>query len=212
MRCAALVTIVLVAAAAADPSTQSVTIKIAAGALQVQAPGFAFIQGAVAERLRDGRSVRVDVDLVVLEQPKGAVVAQTRQSYALSFDLWEERFAVTRIGTPSRSISHRSARNAEAWCLEHLTLPLTALGRLGRDTPFWIRLGVPRPGRHRRGRRQQRRGSDAGGADRSAQPPPRAGRDGAIGGGRPVSAVELASALLLYPRSSRVRRMAAALH
>ena len=140
MRCAALVTIVLVAAAAADPSTQSVTIKIAAGALQVQAPGFAFIQGAVAERLRDGRSVRVDVDLVVLEQPKGAVVAQTRQSYALSFDLWEERFAVTLIGTPSRSISHRSARNAEAWCLEHLTLPLTALGRLGRDTPFWIRL------------------------------------------------------------------------
>ncbi len=140
MRSAALVTILLVAAAAADPSTQSVTIKTAAGALQVQAPGFGFIEGPVSDRLREGRSLRVDVDLAVLDQPKGAVVAQTRQSYSLSFDLWEERFAVTRVGTPARSISHRTAKNAEAWCLEHLSIPLTALGRLGRDMPFWIRL------------------------------------------------------------------------
>lgn len=127
-------------AAAADPSTQSVTVKTAAGALQVQAPGFGFIEGAVIERLRDGRSVRVELDLIVLEQPRGATVAQTRQSYALSYDLWEERFAVTRVGTPPRSILHRNAKNAEAWCLEQLTVPLNALGRFGRDTPFWIRL------------------------------------------------------------------------
>jgi hypothetical protein len=132
--------LVLVAAAAAEPSTQSVTIKRAAGGLQVQAPGLGFIEGAVSERLREGRSVRVDVDLAVLDQPKGAAVAQARQSYALSFDLWEERFAVTRVGSPARSISHRTAKNAEAWCLEQLTIPLTALGRHGRDVPFWIRL------------------------------------------------------------------------
>ena len=140
MRGAALLTFVLVTAAAADPSTQSMTFKTAGGALQVQAPGVAFIEGAVANRLRDGRSIRIEVGLTVLEQPRGATVAQTQQSYALSFDLWEERFAVTRIGTPARSISHRTAKNAEAWCLEHLTIPLTALSRLGRDTPFWIRL------------------------------------------------------------------------
>ena len=132
--------LLLLGAAAADPSTQSVTIKTAAGALQVQAPGFGFIEGAVVDRLRDGRSVRVELDLVVLEQPRGTTVAQTRQSYALSYDLWEERFAVTRIGTPPRSILHRNAKNAETWCLEQLTVPLNALGRVGRDTPFWIRL------------------------------------------------------------------------
>jgi hypothetical protein len=132
--------VLLLGAAAADPGTQSVTIKTAAGALQVQAPGFGFIEGAVVERLRDGRSVRVELELIVLGQPRGAAVAQTRQSYALSYDLWEERFAVTRVGTPPRSISHRNAKNAEAWCLEQLTVPLTALGRLGRDVPFWVRL------------------------------------------------------------------------
>jgi hypothetical protein len=30
---------------------------------------------------------------------------------------------------------------AEAWCLEQLTVPVSALGRYGRDLPFWIRLG-----------------------------------------------------------------------
>jgi hypothetical protein len=132
--------VLLLGAAAADPGTQLVTIKTAAGALQVQAPGFGFIEGAVIERLRDGRSVRVELELIVLEQPRGAAVAQTRQSYALSYDLWEERFAVTRVGTPPRSISHRNAKSAEAWCLEQLTVPLTALGRLGRDAPLWVRL------------------------------------------------------------------------
>jgi hypothetical protein len=145
LRGAALVTILMVAAAAADPSTQSVTIRTTTGLLQVQAPGFSFIEGAVSDRLREGRSVRVEVDLAVLERPRGAVVAQSRQSYALSFDLWEERFAVTRVGTPARAIWHRTAKNAEAWCLEHLSIPLTALGRLGRETPFWIRLEYRAP-------------------------------------------------------------------
>jgi hypothetical protein len=132
--------VLLLGAAAAHPSTQSVTIKTAAGALQVQAPGFGFIEGAVVDRLRDGRSVRVELELIVLEQPQSTAVAQTRQSYALSYDLWEERFVATRVGTPPRSISHRNAKNAETWCLEQLTIPLTALGRLGRDAPFWVRL------------------------------------------------------------------------
>jgi hypothetical protein len=29
---------------------------------------------------------------------------------------------------------------AEAWCVEQLAVPLRALGALGRDLPFWIRL------------------------------------------------------------------------
>jgi hypothetical protein len=32
------------------------------------------------------------------------------------------------------------AAAAEAWCVEQLAVPLTALGTLGRDLPFWIRL------------------------------------------------------------------------
>src|SRR4029453_17854527 len=52
----------------------------------------------------------------------------------------EGGFAATSSGGPPRSISHLTAAGAEAWCLEQLTISLGALGALGRDLPFWIRL------------------------------------------------------------------------
>ena len=104
-----------------------------------------FIDGEVLDRLRDGRSLRLDFELSVLAEPRGSVVAAARQSFNLSFDLWEERVAVTRIGTPTRSVSHLRPRDAEAWCLEHLTVAPSELGRLTRDTTFWIRLAYTAP-------------------------------------------------------------------
>jgi hypothetical protein len=108
--------------------------------LHVRGSGLRLIEGVVANHLKDGRSVRVDFEMAILDSAQGGTVTQTRQSFTLSYDLWEQRYAVTRTGTTPRSISHLMARDAEAWCLEHLTLPLTALGRFARDLPFWIRL------------------------------------------------------------------------
>ena len=58
-------------------------------------PGFSFIKGEPLARLKDGRSVRVDLELEVLPRPGAAAAAQRRQTFVLSYDLWEERFAVT---------------------------------------------------------------------------------------------------------------------
>ena len=139
--------VVLLVVAAAMPSAQALTVKAAGDTVRIEAPPLGIVQGPVLERLREGRSVRLDVDLAVLEQPAGPIVTQLRQSFVLSFDLWEERFAVARVGTAARAISHLTAAGAEAWCLESLAIPLTALGRLGRDAPFWIRLAyrIPEP-------------------------------------------------------------------
>ena len=129
----AVVVLLLVASSTVRPSGQSVTVYVAGDALHVRAPGssFGFIQGATLERLRDGRAVRMNLELRVL--------AEHRQSVNLSYDLWEERFAVSLIGSPA-SVSHLIASDAEAWCLEQLTVPVATLGRLGRDTPLWIGL------------------------------------------------------------------------
>ncbi len=118
---------------------QNVTIARAGEALAVHAPNLGFIKGEPLVRLKDGRTVRIDFDLTVLPGPGGTAVARTRQVFVLSYDLWEERFAVTQARTPPRSASYLTANAAEAWCLEHLTIPLTELGKL-RDAPFWIRL------------------------------------------------------------------------
>jgi len=119
---------------------QSLTVRAVGDALHVRAAGLGFIEGQVSDSLRDGRSVRVDFEFTVLEKPEGPSVTQGRQSFNLSFDLWEQRFAVTRIGTPPRSVSHLTSKDAEAWCLENVTVPLVALGRFGRKAPFWVRL------------------------------------------------------------------------
>ena len=119
---------------------QSTTVRAIGDQLHVQGAALRFIEGPIAERLRDGASIKVDFDLTVLEKPGGATVAQGRQSFSVSFDLWEQRFAVTRTGTTPRSMSHLTAKDVEAWCLDNVTVPLASMGRTGRDVPFWVRI------------------------------------------------------------------------
>jgi hypothetical protein len=118
---------------------QNVTIARTNDAIAVRVPGLGLLRGDTLAQLRDGRSVRVDFDLSVLPGPGGAAAAHARRTFVLSYDLWEERFAVTLPGPPARSISYLTSGAAEAWCLEQLTIPVSQLGHL-RDAPFWIRL------------------------------------------------------------------------
>ena len=119
---------------------QSFDVRVEGDMLRVRGTGLRLVEGQVSEHLRDGRSVRVDFELTVLERAGGSAVTRGQQTFILSFDLWEQRYAVTRAGAPPRAISHLTARDVESWCLENVTIPMTALTRLGRDTPFWIRV------------------------------------------------------------------------
>ncbi len=130
----------LVASSVAWTSGQSVTIATVGDLLHVRAPELRFLEGRVLSRLQDGRSARIDFDLEVMSTRGGPSVTRARQTFNVSFDLWEQRFAVTRIGTPSRTVSHLTSAAAEAWCLDNVTVPVTAMGRLGRDMPFWVKL------------------------------------------------------------------------
>jgi hypothetical protein len=130
---------------AARLASQSITVNVLNGVVHVRAPQVRFIDGEPLARLKDGQSVRVDLELSALPKPGAAAAAQTRQSCILSYDLWEERFAVALFGVPSRSMSHLTAVAAEAWCLDQLTLPVSALGALGQTLPFWIRLEYKLP-------------------------------------------------------------------
>jgi hypothetical protein len=121
-------------------AAQSITVRAASDLLHVRAAALSFIEGRMLERLQDGRAVRIDFELAVLEGASGPVVATAQHAFNVSFDLWEERFSVSRIGAPPRSISHLRARDAEAWCLDNVTVPIAGLGRFGRDVPFWVRI------------------------------------------------------------------------
>ena len=136
--CWAAVLIGLLARAA--PASAQLTVDTSGDALRIHAPGFSFLKGDPVARLKDGRSVRVELAAMVLPAPGKSVVATTRRIFALSYDLWEERFAVTTVEKRPQSASHLALAAAEAWCVDQLSIPVDALGGLGRDLPFWIRL------------------------------------------------------------------------
>ena len=121
-------------------SAQTLTVDTVGDSLRIRAPGFSFLKGDPLARLKDGRSVRVELAAMVMPAPGKSVVATTRRIFALSYDLWEERFAVTTVDKRSQSVSHLAVAAAEAWCVDQVAIPVNALGALGRDLPFWIRL------------------------------------------------------------------------
>jgi hypothetical protein len=134
------VMVMMFASLEARLASQSMTVSTKDGVVRVQAPGFGFLSGQTLTRLKDGLTVRVELAMRALAEPGAAnAAAQARQTYILSYDLWEERFAATVSGGGTRSVSHLTAAAAEAWCIEQLAVPVTGLGPL-RTQPFWIRL------------------------------------------------------------------------
>jgi hypothetical protein len=135
-----VVLLALLAWPALRSSAQTATVDVVGEALKIRAPGFSFLKGDPLARLKDGRSVRVELAAMVLPEPGKSPAATIRRVFALSYDLWEDRFAVTTVDAHSQSVSHLMMAAAEAWCVEQLAIPVSALGVLGRDLPFWIRV------------------------------------------------------------------------
>jgi hypothetical protein len=129
----------LIAGRPAPASAQAVSMSVSGDAVRIRAPGWAFLDGEPLARLKDGRTVRVEVAAMALPAPGKTAVAAVRQIFTLSYDLWEERFAVAVVGARTPSISHLTAAAAEAWCVEQMAIPIASLGSL-RDLRFWIRL------------------------------------------------------------------------
>ena len=111
--------------------------------LRISAPQLNFLNGKPLERLKDGGSVAFVAQISVSSSP-GAVVPVTRTAarFALSYDIWEEKFSVTRVGDhpgSRRSASHLTERAAESWCIDNLSLPRT---ELPTGSPFWLQLDL----------------------------------------------------------------------
>ena len=94
--------------------------------LRLSAPGFHFVAGAPLDRLHDGISVTyaLSVRMAPERGDHGPVIGE--QHFLVSYDLWEEKFEVVAAGTPGASASHLTATMVEAWCMDHLRVPVKA--------------------------------------------------------------------------------------
>ncbi|MGA2268857.1 MAG: hypothetical protein ABSH44_10350 [Bryobacteraceae bacterium] len=105
--------------------------------LHVSAPSLHFLTGKPLERLKDAATVVFLSQLTLFGENHDTVIRRVPGRFVVSYDLWEEKFSVTQLGSAPRSTSHLlSAAAAESWCLEGLAI--SALG-LAQDRPFWLR-------------------------------------------------------------------------
>ena len=119
-------------------SAQSLNVRLVEGdSLRISAPQLHFITGKSLERLKDGAAV---VFLGQLSLSSDAGLTGWKRAinrFIVSYDLWEERFSVTRTEQGRRSVSHLSAASAESWCLDNLAIDTAGVPP---DRPFWLRL------------------------------------------------------------------------
>jgi hypothetical protein len=110
-------TIPLFTARAAD----SMNVRYDRDTIHVAPPSIHFLSGKPLERLRDGAAVAYVAQLDLLDETR-APVRQQKARFVVSFDLWEEKFAVAQLGKMPRRVDGLSAGATEAWCFEGLAL------------------------------------------------------------------------------------------
>lgn len=128
-------------------SAQDLAVRLDGDYLRISLPRVDFLQGKTLDRLKDGASVAFIGQLTISTSQLGTAAARTPAArsiarFALSYDIWEERFSVTRIGqTPAqrRTVSHLSAAAAEAWCMDSLTIDR---GLVPADKDFYVQLDL----------------------------------------------------------------------
>jgi hypothetical protein len=139
-RSIAAAVLALVALPAARLTAQTLTVDTSGTAVTLHTAAFSFLKGDPLARLKDGRSVRVELTALLLPAPSKPPSVTVRRIFSLSYDLWEERFAVASADSRSSPVSHLMLAAAEAWCIDQLTIPVSSFDVMGRDAPFWVRL------------------------------------------------------------------------
>jgi hypothetical protein len=107
--------------------------------LRFAAPRVQFLTGKPLERLRNASEVPFDFRITLFSGNKTRVFRQNTARFVVSYDLWEEKFSVSKLISPRKSAAHLTARAAEAWCLEQM--PMDSTGLSGSEN-FWVRLEI----------------------------------------------------------------------
>ncbi|HYL37339.1 MAG TPA: hypothetical protein VEV17_15600 [Bryobacteraceae bacterium] len=120
-------------------SSQDLFVRRISNDIHVVAPRFHFLTGKTLERLHDGALLPFDFQLSIASGTKSNTVARAPERFLVSYDLWQERFSVVRLRDLRKSPLNLSAAAAEAWCVDNVVLPVSALPGANQ---LWARLEV----------------------------------------------------------------------
>ena len=107
--------------------------------LEFSAPRLHFLAGKPLEALHNAAPVSFDFQATLWSGNRSHIFRRAAERFVVSYDLWEEKFSVTKLQSPRRSASHLAVRAAEKWCVDQMTMDLTGLDAA---EPIWARLEV----------------------------------------------------------------------
>lgn len=108
--------------------------------LDFSAPRVHYLTGRPLARLKNAEPVAFDFQARLATGTKANVVKQNTARFVISYDLWEERYAVTKT-TPSRKTAgHLTAADAEAWCLQEMSI--VDLSGIAANQQLWASLDI----------------------------------------------------------------------
>ena len=107
--------------------------------IQFSAPRLHFLSGKPLERLKNAAQVGFDFQVTLWSGSRTHIVRRSAERFMVSYDLWEEKFSVSKLQAPRKSTAHLTAQAAEAWCLEQMSME--ASGIPGGDA-LWARLEI----------------------------------------------------------------------
>jgi len=131
-------------------SAQELSLRWRDNELHVVAPRIHFLTGKSLTSLKNGVAVPFDFQLTLWSGNRSVVFDRVLQRFVLSYDLWEEKFAIakqrgfamrsdTRTNEARRSASGLSADAAETWCLDSISLSTAGLAE---NQPIWVKLDI----------------------------------------------------------------------
>jgi len=115
----------------------SLKVEMEDDSLKVSAHRLHFLTDKALEKLHNGLTVTLVIDLTVFAEDTQNPLYHARERFAFSFDLWEERYSVFHSPPDGPYISHLSDVSAEAWCLNTMHVPL---GVIPEQQSFMIQL------------------------------------------------------------------------
>jgi len=128
---------VLMSAVQATVAAQALTARTDGDRLRVSVSGTRFLSGDALKKLHDGVPVSYMFQLSALTSRFGSTMAKTEYRFVISYDIFEEKFQVSRVRPTARVVSHLTAAAAEATLIEAMELPVQSIST---GMPFWLRL------------------------------------------------------------------------
>jgi hypothetical protein len=98
-----------------------------------------FLVGKPLERLRNASEVPFDFKITLWSGTRSHLLREVPARFVVSYDLWEEKFSVTKLVTPRRTARHLTDTAAEAWCLQQMSQDVTGVAA---NEPLWARLEI----------------------------------------------------------------------